>query len=51
MILPALFCDTCGAANQSRASFCRACGNPLQAAGAAILNTVAGRLLTNRLLK
>src|SRR6266702_3279630 len=51
MVLSPLFCDTCGAANQPRASFCRTCGHPLQAAGAASRSTATGRLLANHLLK
>ena len=51
MIPSTLFCDACGAANKPQASFCRTCGNPLQAAGAANRNTATGRLLTNHLLK
>jgi len=51
MVLSPLFCDTCGAANQPRASFCRTCGHPLQAAGAASRNPATGHLLTNHMLK
>lgn len=51
MIPPTLFCDTCGAANQPKASFCRTCGHPLQPAGVASRNTTTGRLLPNHLLK
>ncbi len=51
MIPPTLFCDSCGAANQPKASFCRTCGHPLQPAGAASRDTTTGRLLPNHLLK
>src|SRR5215831_5692801 len=51
MIPSSNFCDKCGAANQQGGSFCRTCGNPLQAAGTPNRNTATGRLLTNHLLK
>ena len=51
MVLPTLFCDTCGAANQPQASFCRTCGHALQSAGTPSRNTATGRLLPNHLLK
>lgn len=48
---PLLFCDTCGAANQPRASYCHACGRPLQGTQPTVYNSATGRLLANVLLK
>ena len=48
---PSLFCDTCGAANQPRASYCHACGRPLQGTQPTVYNSATGRLLANVLLK
>lgn len=46
-----LFCDNCGAANQSQSVYCRSCGSSLQATKPTIFNSQTGRLLTNILLK
>jgi serine/threonine protein kinase len=46
-----LFCDSCGAANQPQASFCRTCGQKLQVAGTASRDTTTGRLLTHYMLQ
>ena len=48
---PSLFCDTCGAANQPRASYCHACGRPLQGNQPTVYNSATGRLLANVMLK
>ncbi len=50
-VSPSLFCDTCGASNQPRAAYCRACGHPLQSTQPTAYNSATGRLLTNVLLK
>src|SRR2546421_5582221 len=46
-----LFCDTCGAANQSQAVYCRSCGHSLQAVKPTIYHSATGQLLANILLK
>ncbi len=48
---PTLFCDNCGAANQSQAVYCRSCGHSLQAAKPTIYHSVTGRLMAHILLK
>lgn len=51
MVPPSPTCDSCGAINQPRARFCRACGRPLQAIKPGIYNSATGQLLPNILLK
>ncbi|GHO97598.1 hypothetical protein KSF_076460 [Reticulibacter mediterranei] len=46
-----LFCDTCGAANQPRAFYCRACGHSLQGIQSPLYHSATGHLLTTMLLK
>jgi uncharacterized membrane protein YvbJ len=45
------FCDTCGTANQARASYCHACGRPLQGTQPTVYNLATRCLLANVLLK
>ena len=51
VITPSRFCVTCGAANQPRASYCHACGLPLQGTQSTVYHSATGRLLANVLLK
>ena len=51
MISIPLYCDTCGAANRPQASFCYACGQPLQAQIGKATIQVTGLLTLNSLLK
>ena len=52
MVTPSsLFCDNCGAANQPKAMYCRACGRPLQSTQLTVYNSATGRLLSNVMLK
>lgn len=51
MTAPTLFCDNCGAANQSQAAYCCSCGYSLQAVKPTIYHSQTGRLMASALLK
>jgi serine/threonine protein kinase len=51
MMLPTLVCKSCGADNQSQATYCQSCGSSLQAVRPTIFNSATGRLMANILLK
>ncbi|HEY3992345.1 MAG TPA: tetratricopeptide repeat protein [Ktedonobacteraceae bacterium] len=51
MIPSTLFCDTCGAANQGQATYCRFCGHTLHGIQPASYHSATGRLLAGVMLR